>query len=85
MIRILAWDIPFRIQGYVRKNWGAPFITVFMSLLVIVAFLVLLGLPLVADAVAVYAYYALVLGVIGQLVCHLTLNKRIGEKNIEPN
>jgi len=52
-------------------NWGAPFIIVFMLLLIVAAFSLSVSLSSIADAVAVYAFYALVVGVVLQLVCFL--------------
>jgi hypothetical protein len=81
MVGDLAKKIAVRAKGYVRENWGAPFIVGFMLLLMIAATSLSVGLTTLADEVAVYAYYALVVGVIGQLVCYLKFNKRNGEKN----
>lgn len=61
---------------YFRENWGAPFVIGFMLLLSAVAVSLVNGLELLANEVAVYAYYALVVGVVLQLVCFL----KYGEK-----
>jgi hypothetical protein len=42
-----------------------------------------MGLAALADEVAVCAFFALVVGVILQLVCYLKYNKGNGEKDIE--
>jgi hypothetical protein len=81
MVSDLAKKIAVQVKGYVRENWGAPFIVGFMLLLMIAAASLSVGLAALADEVAVYAYYALVVGVIGQLVCYLKFNKRNGEKD----
>jgi heme/copper-type cytochrome/quinol oxidase subunit 4 len=75
--------IPVRVKGYVRENWGAPFIVGFMLLLMITVASLSMSLATLADEVAVYAFYALVIGVILQLVCYLRHNKSNGEKNNE--
>lgn len=83
MVGDLTKKIAVRVKGYVRENWGAPFIVGFMLLLMIAATSLSVGLTTLADEVAVYAYYALVVGVIGQLFCYLKFNKRNGEKDNE--
>ena len=69
------------IREYVRENWGAPFITGFMVLLLIAAASIVTGLEPLANELANYAYYALVVGVALQLVCFLKYNKRNGDKD----
>ena len=64
---------------YVKENWGAPFIVSFMALLMVAAVSLLMDLAVLANEVAVYAYYALVVGVVLQLVCFLKYSKRNGE------
>jgi hypothetical protein len=61
----------YKVKGYIKVNWGAPFIVAFMLLLMVAAVSLSLSLSSLADAVAVYAYYALVIGVVLQLVCFL--------------
>jgi len=61
----------YNVKGYIKVNWGAPFIIVFMLLLIVAAFSLSVSLSSIADAVAVYAFYALVVGVVLQLVCFL--------------
>jgi heme/copper-type cytochrome/quinol oxidase subunit 4 len=70
-----------RVKRYVRKNWGAPFILGFMLLLVVAAFSLTTGLDALADEVALYAYYALVAGVVLQLVCFLKFSEKGGDKD----
>ena len=79
MIKTSAQEVPSRVKGYVKENWGAPFIVGFMALLMVAAVSLLMGLAVLADEVAVYAYYALVVGVVLQLVCFLKYGKRNGE------
>jgi hypothetical protein len=79
MIKSIARKVPSRVKVYIRENWGAPFIVGFMALLMVTTVSMLMGLVVLADEVAVYAYYALVVGVVLQLVCFLKYNKRNGE------
>ena len=72
--------LPDRVKGYVRENWGAPFIVGFMSLLLIAAVSLTIGLTFLADGMAIIAYFALVAGVLLQLACFLKYNKQNGEK-----
>ena len=68
-----------RAKAYVRENWGAPFIMGFMLLLAVAAASVAIGLAGLADEIAVIAYYALLVGIILQLVCFLKHDKKNGE------
>ncbi len=68
-----------KVKGYVKENWGSPFIVGFMLLLLSAAVSLSSGLSYLADAIAVYAYYALVAGVILQLACFLKYRKKINE------
>jgi hypothetical protein len=78
MIKTSARKVPSRVKGYVKENWGAPFIVGFMTLLMVAVVSLLMGLAVLADEVAVYAYYALVFGFVLQLVCFLKYSKRNG-------
>ncbi len=68
-----------KVKGYVKENWGSPFIVAFMLLLLSAAGFLSAGLSSLADAVAVYAYYALVAGVLLQLVCFLKYSRKPSE------
>jgi hypothetical protein len=68
MISGFAKKMPVRVKWYVRENWGAPFMVGFMLLLMVVAVSLSIGVTEVANEMAVYAYYALVIGVVLQLV-----------------
>lgn len=81
MFKSFVKVVPVRVKGYVKENWGAPFIVGFMLLLMVAAASLSAGLAGLANAVAVYAYYALVVGVVLQLVCFLRYNKRNGERD----
>ena len=60
-----------KVKGYVKENWGSPFIVGFMLLLIVAAVSLSAGFASLADNVAVYAYYALVAGVFLQLASFL--------------
>ena len=70
-----AEKIPAKTSRYVRENWGAPFVIAFMLLLVVAAASLAIGLDSFADGVAACAYFALVAGVVLQLVCFLKHDK----------
>jgi len=75
-----SFDVPSALVSYVSENWGAPFIVVFMVLLIACAGLLASGLSSLANDVAVYAYYFLVAGVILQLASYLKYEKKHAEK-----
>jgi hypothetical protein len=68
-----------RVKGYIKENWGSPFIMGFMMLLLSAAVSLSLGFSYLADAIAVYAYYALIAGVILQLACFFRYRKKVDE------
>jgi len=73
---VVIFNVGFRVgfdalRSYFRVNWGAPFIIVFMILLLIAAGNLAYGFEDAANSLAIYAYYALVLGVVLQLICYL--------------
>ena len=68
--------IMLKVKGYVKENWGSPFIVGFMLLLVVAAVYLSAGWSSLADTVAVYAYYALVAGVVLQLACFLKYHRK---------
>lgn len=51
------------------ENWGFPFISMFLMLLIASAVLVAAGLGSVADIPATLAYFSLLVGVILQVIC----------------
>jgi hypothetical protein len=63
--------IKFGFKGYIKMNWGAPFIIGFMILLLIAAVSLTVGLSFLTDSVVVYSYYVLIAGVVLQLFCFL--------------
>jgi len=68
-----------RVKEYVKENWGPPFILGFMTFLMVAAVSLLMNFSVLANEVAVYAYYALVVGIVLQLACFLKYRKREGE------
>ena len=70
-LRIAEVRLGGRFGSYLRENWGSPFIVAFMVLLMAAAGWLAAGLEALANEVAVYAYYSLVVGVALQLVCYL--------------
>jgi hypothetical protein len=69
-----------KIKGYVKENWGSPFIVGFMLLLVVAVVSLSAGWTSLADTVVVYAYYALVAGVVLQLACFLKYRGKSDEE-----
>jgi len=71
--------ITVKVKGYVKENWGSPFIVGFMVLLASAAVSLSEGLSSLADGIAVYAFYALIAGVILQLVCFVKYREKVSE------
>ena len=69
--------IAVKIKGNVKENWGSPFIVGFILLLVSAAVSLSEGLSYLADGIAVYAYYALTVGVLLQLVCFVKYREKV--------
>jgi protein-S-isoprenylcysteine O-methyltransferase Ste14 len=65
-----------RVKGYAKENLGAPFIVVFMLLLIVAAVSLSAGWSSLADTIAIYAFYALVVGVALQLICFMKYPRR---------
>jgi hypothetical protein len=78
-LRAFAGRVASRVKGYVKENWGAPFVVGFMALLMVAAVSLMMDYIVLADEVAVYAYYALVVGVVLQLACFIKYRQREGE------
>jgi hypothetical protein len=53
------------------ENWGVPFVVAFMILLAIAAACLAMNIEVLANDIAVYAYYCLVAGVFLQLVSYV--------------
>jgi len=60
---------------YLLENWGAPFIILFMLIMIVAATQLALGNEPLANILAEYAYYALVIGVILQLIAYIRCEK----------
>jgi hypothetical protein len=70
------------LARYLRTNWGAPFILAFIVLLVASAGLLSAGRSGTANNVAVYAFYALVLGVVLQVASYVTFGESEPEESV---
>jgi len=81
MLQNSAKKVLVTVKRYFRENWGAPFILGFILLLMLAAASFVVGLDFLANEVAVYAYYALVAGVVLQLVYFLKYGERSGSKD----
>jgi hypothetical protein len=73
--------ISAKVKGYVRDNWGSPFIIIFMLLLVVAAVSLSMDVAGLANEVAVYAYYTLFIGIGLQLVCFIKWTRKSGKKS----
>jgi len=71
MTQVSFNKITLKVEGYVKENWGSPFIVGFMLLLIATAVSLSAGLSSLADNVAIYAYFALVAGAFLQLASFL--------------
>jgi hypothetical protein len=66
-----------RVKNNFKTNWGAPFIIAFMALLLGAA---VSGVGSYwADTLAVFAFYALVVGVALQFACFLKYEKKVDD------
>jgi amino acid transporter len=74
--------IAIKLKGYVKENWGAPFIVGFMLLMVNSAVFLSVGLSYVANTIAVHAYYALVVGILLQVICFLKYGRKPSEVEV---
>lgn len=75
MAKINFVTFQIRVKGYVRENWGSPFVVGFIFLLLSAATLLSLGISYWAEQIAVYAYYGLIIGVVLQIVCYVKYKK----------
>ncbi len=74
MVRSIAIDIDERVKKYFKSNYGAPFIIVFMMLLIVAAVYLANNDKAMADQLAIYAYYMLVIGVSKPIIIVLLLS-----------
>ena len=72
--REIVFVVPY--GGYFIENWGSPFIIVFMFLLVSAAFFLAYGNEMLANELAIYAYYFLVVGVFLQFFSYVFFERR---------
>jgi len=80
-----AGGITLKAKQYVRENWGAPLIIAFMALLMVCAGALALGNEALANEVAVYAYYSLVVGVVLQLAAFIRDERRKRQAGVKPD
>ena len=73
---VLRIKIPERLRNYLKENWGAPFVIIFMILLIIAAVYLSLGIETTANDIATYAYYSLVIGVFLQLISYIRYERK---------
>ena len=59
----------------VKENWGLPFTGAFTVLLVAAAFYLSVNFSIIANTIAVYAFYALFIGIVLQLICSAKYKK----------
>lgn len=70
--KIITRPIKIRIPlKYLKENLGAPFVIAFIILLIMAASYLTYKLEQVANELAIYAYYSLVLGAILQFISYL--------------
>jgi len=60
-----------KVLRYLKKNPGAPFIIAFQVMLITCAVLLAYGQEAMANNIAIYAFYSLVIGVILQFIAFL--------------
>jgi len=78
MLKGFALKFLGKVKRYFRENWSAPFVLGFLVLLVVAAVFLAAGLEWWANEVANYAYFALVAGVVLQLVWFLKYGEKEG-------
>lgn len=71
MIEIGSIKIILKSKGYVKENWGSPFIVGFMLLLIVLGVSLSMDLYTLAETISVYAFYALAVGVFLQIICFI--------------
>jgi len=74
---VINLRIKARWLRYFRENAGVPFVVGFIGLLLTCAGLLVQGNSNLANEVATYAYYSLVIGVVLQLVCFIKYKKNL--------
>ena len=71
------------MENYSKENWGAAFIVTFMILLITAAVFLALENEVIANRIAVYAYYFLVIGVVLQIASYLKYGRKDEERTQE--
>ena len=67
--REISFVLPY--GDYLIENWGSPFIVVFIALLISAATYLSINNEAIANYLAVYAYYFLVIGVVLQIASYV--------------
>ncbi len=76
MTRIYLKRLLAFLAGSIKQNWGAPFIALFILLLIVTAAASSMGLVSLADSVTIDAYYVLIAGVVLQFFCFIKYRKK---------
>jgi hypothetical protein len=63
------------ISDYIKLNWGIPFLITFCVLLIGAGFSIASNISILSDWLSEFAFYALVIGVILQIICSLKFSK----------
>lgn len=80
---IRAIKVSPKIKGFFKENPGATFIVGFQALLLVCAGLLIQGNSLLAEGVAIVAYFLLVIGVVRQLIFFVRHAKEEESKDSE--
>ncbi len=73
--------IPPKIKEYLKDNLGAPFVIGFQLFLILSAGLLIQRNLVMANEVAVYAYFLLVIGVVLQLIAYVRHGNMMEKKS----
>jgi hypothetical protein len=73
--------IPPKIKEYLKDNLEAPFVIGFQLFLTLSAGLLVQGNLVMADEVAVYTYFLLVIGVVLQLIAYVRHGNMMEKKS----
>jgi len=71
--------VPPKIKKYFKDNPGAPLVIGFQLLLVLCAVLLIQGSSAIANKVATYAYFLLVVGVVLQFIAYVRHRNNVEE------
>jgi hypothetical protein len=75
-MRTIIISVTFaKVKTYIKQNWGAPFVIVFMLLLIIAALFLAMGYTLPAEVIGALAYFNLIVGVILQFARFLKYDR----------